>query len=236
MANRCRSPPANRDQQHAGGFHTQQPAPASAAEAMAAPVTWQTGLVAAPASPSQEHSTQSARRSPEETRRPPHEQHVGAHDFVESLHWWGEAEAEAGPAALRTVPRMPAPNGAHIPDWRDVLGDGDTPRAATKRAKNEVADNARRAYAGPGHSPVGEPQSSDDTRSARTDAYETGTTPPAASPLLQGPVAGVRATLSQSSEIGVAPRWPQDAELRAQWTTRDAFSFSSPVSLSTMAV
>ncbi len=200
---------------------------------MAAPILGQAGPIAARASPFQEPSVQRARRSNEETRRPPYEQHAGPHGIMESRSW---VEADAGLAASRyLVPQMPASSGPHFPVWRDVQGDGDTPRAATKRPKNEEAGDARRAHAGPGYGGLlGEPQGSDDALSALPDAYDWAP-PPAASPLQEPPL-GVHATLSQSSEIGVTPRRPQGPELRTQWIAADAFSFNSPVSPSTMAV
>ena len=210
----------------------QQPSPALAPDAMAAPINRQAGLVASPASPSQEHSTESARRSYEQPQRPPYEQHVGPHCIMESRSW---VEADAGPAAPRAVPQMRALDGAHRPVWREAQGDGDMPRAATKRPKNEPAADAQGIHTGARYHSLGEPQSSDDAASPLllTSAHDRWT-PPAASPLQEPLAVGVRATPSQSSEIGVAPRRPQ--EPRATWTAFDADSFNSPVSLSTTAV
>ena len=241
-ANRYRLfPSIKRDQQqYAGGFPTQQPAPAPMPEAMAAPIDRQAALVAAPASPFQEHSMQSARRSHEETqqRSPYEQQQVGPPCGIMESRSWGEADAL--PAAPRPTLRMHASDGhAHLPVWREQLqGDGDTPRAVAKRPKNEVVADAHGAHVGPGYGPghgqgygpLGEPQSSDDGLSSLTDAYGRATPPAAmASPLQEAPAAGVRATLSQSSEIGVAPRL-HEAEPRAQWTAYDAASFNAPVS------
>ena len=176
---------------------------------------------------------QSASRSHEEVQRPPYEQQLGPRGIIVDSRSWGEVDAVQAP---RAVLHMHASDGVHQPVRRESQGDdGDSPRAVTKRPKKEFVDAHRAAHVGPGQAgPLGEPQSSDDALSTLAESQYDRAPPHPTASLLQEPPVAVRASLSQSSEIGVAPR-PREPELRAQWTVYDAASFTVPVSLSYMA-
>ena len=212
-------------------------APMQPTDATAVPADRPAGLIAAPASPFQAHSMQSAQVRHEEGQRASYEQQAGSHGIVESRSWGQPHDPHMAPHATLGLRGPDACAG-----WREAQSEGDTPHAlpAKRPKQSDFFDAHHPAARGPpGHGPLGEQQYSDDALSSLTaheQATPSATPPQMASPWRSEPAAAVRATLSQSSEIGVPPLQHQDPELVARWTGYDAGSGNNMNVSVTMAI
>ena len=177
---------AKREQEHASRCPV-QPTALAATEAMEVPIHGGPGFAAAPMSPFQAYSLHTAQRSQEEVQRLPAAQ---LRSIDDALSWEEVDDAQPAPHVFSQCRGL-----NEGPAWRDGQSDGDTPRAVLKRPKSEAV-HAQGAPS-PTYGPLGEPHSSDDALS-----YVPCELTPAASPWQVPVAATLRATISQSSEVG----------------------------------